>query len=178
MVLVIDDPKNAEQMGRQQVVTIRDPICIRWLVWICEGLPQDALVFPGGVVSYNRRLRLLLSLMGMHNFSLTMGSLRAGGTTHLFMDGVDIMRLRVWGRWRSFATLDHYVQEASSVRLLSSMSEPQLCELRKLLRLGRALRHPPRVPWWGVVARSLQERALSTWRSQPERWKLQKRSHL
>eukprot|EP00973_Karenia_brevis_P038334 5284605-Karenia_brevis.AAC.1 len=53
--------------------------------------------------------------MGVEGLQLTPGSLRAGHTTQLFLQGWTPQQLMYVGRWVSHASLTSYIQEAMSL---------------------------------------------------------------
>ena len=163
IVVTLENPKNSSTMGCRQVAVVDNVVVIRWLTWILQGLPGEALVFTGGTSAFARRFRSMLSGLGLAHLPLTPGSLRAGGATALFVSGVEIYKIRILGRWRAIATLDRYLQEATAVQLLADLTEEQSRRVAGLLRAGRVLRSPPPRPWWCLGSRSSQLRGLVRW---------------
>jgi len=51
-ILVIEKAKNAKAMGRTQMSTIHHHVIVRWLTWICQGLPADARIFVSTTVKF------------------------------------------------------------------------------------------------------------------------------
>ena len=147
VVLSVKSPKNFRAMGRIQTAVIRDMVTIRWLIWLCRDVPRSSLLFPGGLPNIKKFFYRLLTFMELVDLGLTVGSLRAGRATDLFIQGIEITRLRVMGRWKNITTLDHYVQEASSYRVSFQLADDTRARVRELLALARPFRVPPRDPW-------------------------------
>ena len=101
----------------------------------------------------------LTIILGIQHLGLTPASLRAGKATSLFVAGMDISRLRFVGRWRSQATLDHYVQEAAACHCMLSLSPDQEALFAAMLEQGKAIALPPNQPWSYFFSRSRQLRA-------------------
>ena len=70
-------------------------------------------------------MRVALEALEHSSSGVTPGGLRAGGTTYLFISGIEVARIRIMGRCKVMETLDHYVQEATVslalIRLPSSV---------------------------------------------------------
>ena len=69
---------------------------------------------------------------GLATASFTPGGLRAGGTTHMFIFGTEVARLRMLGRWKIMETFDHYVQEAAAALALILIDESVVRNLSQL----------------------------------------------
>jgi hypothetical protein len=157
-ILALVLPKNASSMGRTQTAVIRDVIAVRWLGWLVSGLPGPVLLQPGGTLSFGRFFRSALAIAGLSDSGLTPGSQRPGGTTDMFLQGAEISRLRILGRWKSLQTLDYYIQEASSYRVLHRLPPQSLAPVNQLLLAGRAFRRTPSLPWYAFFSRHAQEK--------------------
>ena len=59
-------------------------------------------------------MQLGLNQIGAGSLAFTLGSLRPGGTTMLFIEGVDLPRIKYAGRWASEPSLMCYLQESMS----------------------------------------------------------------
>ena len=157
VVLALLSPKNSRTMGRQQVCLISNTVVVRWLVWLCSGMHPDTLLFAGGTGKFRSLFQEACDTLGIGSMGLTPASLRAGGATELFQQGVDISRLRFLGRWRSIQTLDHYVQEAAAALVLASTPPAATQLIEALLRDARVLRRPPTQPWPSFFSRRRQQ---------------------
>jgi len=110
-IVALIDPKNRAAMGRAQFTTISDPGTVRWLAWYIEQVPGHCNLWPYNLQKFRELFKILVQNLGLERFNFTLGSLRPGGTTHLFILGAEVPRLQFLGRWRSQATLSSYVQE-------------------------------------------------------------------
>ena len=62
-VLSLERPKNQAAMGRWQVTLIEHPTALAWLIWLCEGLDPESLVFPGGASKMKKHFAMLCQQM-------------------------------------------------------------------------------------------------------------------
>jgi hypothetical protein len=97
-----------------------------------------------------------LEALGLATIGFTPGGLRAGGTTHLFILGTEVARLRILGRWKVMATLDHYVQEAAATLALIRVDPDALKKLTRLKSAGVRFAQPPAFPWEDFFSRDRQ----------------------
>lgn len=63
----------------------------------------------------------------------TPASLRPGGATHYYGQGISIGTLRFMGRWIVEKSLEHYIQLAMATKIVNQLS-PQSVE--RLIRIG------------------------------------------
>ena len=80
-IIVIDSPKTARDLGRQQFSMVYERWVIAWLAWLLEGLPTDLLLLPGGLATLRWAMGYIGTMIGISALSLTPASLRAGGAT-------------------------------------------------------------------------------------------------
>ena len=59
----------------------------------------------------------------MQSARFTLSSFRAGGATHHFRMYRNLGQLQYHGRWKSSATLEHYLHEAYSALVMSQLPE-------------------------------------------------------
>jgi hypothetical protein len=81
----------------------------------------------------------LVKELNLSEYHFTPGSFRAGGATLWASMGVDIARLRFWGRWAAEASVAHYVQEASAYMIINQLSFSHLSKLELAIRLSCAI---------------------------------------
>lgn len=99
--LAIENPKNRRSMGRIQYACVRSQRVSQWLQRFGADLnPQDT-VWPYNRHRMVKRFAELMSLLHLEHCHFTLGSLRAGGSSHYFQNGVEPTRLKYWGRWKS-----------------------------------------------------------------------------
>ena len=77
-------------------------------------------------------MRVALEAVELSSSGFTPGGLRAGGTTFLFVSGVEVASIRIMWRWKVMETLDQYVQEATASLALIRL-QPSI--VRNLSRL-------------------------------------------
>lgn len=154
VVLAVRNPKNRAFLGRMQFVILKDQATVLLLHWFVKGLAPEVKLWSGSVTTMRTTLKELLSLMGLSGLGLSLGSLRSGGTTYLYLSGSEIARLKYTGRWKSEASLGCYIQEAMALLVWLHLSEAQQLKVFTLCRAGlQALRFPPPVPWTAIAAR-------------------------
>ena len=158
-VICIRNPKNRRSLGKQQVATVDDSRVILWLEWLCADLQPKAKVFPGGTLRFRRYMATALEALNLQSAGFTPGGLRAGGTTHLFVLGTEVARLRILGRWKVMETLDHYVQEAAAALALIRIEERVLRRLSRLKVAGSRFARPPQYAWQAFFSREKQSKS-------------------
>ena len=129
---------------------------VRWLEWLCKDVDDSALLFMGGTAKFSALFREVTTGLGLQNLGLSPGSLRACGATHLFNQGVEISVIRIQGRWRSAASLDHYIQIAAASLAMLDMSPCSSELVEELLLEARPLRRPPLLAWSAFFSRKRQ----------------------
>ncbi len=118
--LAILRPKNRRYMGKVQYAAVRDQLASLWLASM--HVSPDLRLWPYGRPRFSKRLTELLDILDLAECGFTMGSLRAGGATNLFRQGMDPSRLKYVGRWRSEFSCAHYLQEASATYILGQLA--------------------------------------------------------
>jgi hypothetical protein len=144
---------------------VRENVTVRWLEWLVRDLPPDVLLFPNGTPAFRKHFFELCQFADLSGMGLT--PLRPGGATHCFIQGMDVARLRILGRWRSIQTLDHYVQEAAAFRITHRFASSQTASVNRLLSVGRVYRRPPVLPWTAFFSRDAQTRHLQVGEAAP-----------
>jgi hypothetical protein len=157
-VVTITSPKTRRAFGRYQFSLVDHPLTARWLAWLLEGVHPELKVFLFGTGALTRHLRQLLSYLGAPT-GFSAGSLRPGGATALLLNGMAVDQLRFRGRWRSEKTLEHYVQEAMSVRILGQLDAETTARIQALLALHPGGVAPPSLPWTAFFNRDRQTAA-------------------
>ena len=160
-VVIIRDPKTKSAMGRNQFGLVSDRVALGWLTWLCDGLPPALKLFPSGAQVGRTLLTSALADLGLGYTGLTLGSLRTGGATHKYIAGTPVDRLRFEGRWKSNATLEHYIQEAASYNVLSALDSGAATSMHAWTHTANVLLEPPSVHWSELFSRSRQLLAIS-----------------
>ena len=153
-VLTVSHPKNRRFGSRMQFRMIKDYSTLMWLEWLCSSLPSSAKLFPLSLPEVRRLFKLLCRDLGLTEFGFVPASLRAGGATHLYLTGIPVDQLRFIGGWTSVVTLEHYIQEAMSVRMLLQLTPATQLQLKALLCMFPHGALPPTEPWWVYFSRN------------------------
>lgn len=114
--LKICKPKPGRRgLGRVQHATIRCSMVSIFLERIYGGMKGHEALYPGSPAAFRTRWNLLLKTLGIPKMlEITPGSLRAGGTIHLYKQGFPIMDI-LWSlRLKNLETLQRYLQEIST----------------------------------------------------------------
>ena len=145
--MCIQTPKTRRSLGRQQVATIADERAIAWLSWLVQDMEAGSRICPGGTLAFRRHMRVALEALELSSSGFTPGGLRAGGTTYLFISGVEVARIRIMGRWKVMETLDHYVQEAAAALALIRLQPSVVRNLSRLKVGAKKFASPPDDHW-------------------------------
>jgi hypothetical protein len=121
-LLVVERAKNQRTMGKSQIAIVSHVVVFRWLSWLTASMQPRELLIRGGSQKFRRLMEQCLERLSLPLNVFTPASFRAGGATALFISGTEVARLRLIGRWRSTASLDHYIQEAASTMVSLSLS--------------------------------------------------------
>ena len=145
-VLVLRDTKTSLTMGRLQHVVLEDPATIAYLRWFLAGSPPDRVLWPFSASLARRSLSTLLIKLQLAGARLTLGSLRAGGATHLYSSGMEVSRLMFKGRWKAIGTLHCYIQEATCALVSLNIPNGSLPMLQTLAAQTQQRVLPPSLP--------------------------------
>ena len=102
----------------------------------------------------------LLKQLRLDSCGFTLGSLRPGKASDLYMEGESIERIRFAGRWKNGASLEHYIQEAQSQAVLLNIKPKLARELKRVGAFSSLFAVPPRAPWEFFFSRAGQRKAL------------------
>jgi hypothetical protein len=162
--MLIRRPKNRRFSARCQFATITDACTIAWLEWFLKGVPSHAKAWPLTTSSLRGWFKALLKAADLADLPYVPASLRAGGTTHFFLEGIDASTLRFMGRWRSLDSLEHYIQEAIAVIIMSKLSDVARANIAQTLEcIQQHQLLPPAAPWQAFLSRQRQLRAHQRW---------------
>ena len=153
-------PQNGWLMGRSQFSTLDDQPTVAWLRWLCLDAPSPSLLWPGSRQAFVGHWKSSMERLGLTRHRFTVGSLRPGGATGLFLRGVEVARIKFKGRWRSEQALACYIQEAAPTLVWNHIS----AEAKTTFKLWQAYisfcwSTPPHSPWPNVFSRSKQKGA-------------------
>ena len=160
--LSILEPKTRFTAAKHQTAKLDAPDLLEIVDLAFSFLPKEARLWPYSSQTLRTRFRSLLVGLGLPTGvvegrrPLDLGSLRAGGATWLLnmSESPDLTRRR--GRWLNNKTMEIYVQEASSVLYLSTVSD---ISRKKIFLLVKAFPE--------ILQRSLQLTAAGV---QPHVW--------
>lgn len=141
-------PKNKHFMGRKKFGIVRSSNASLWLKWISEGLLGSMKFWPCIATLFRSIFQEAVLKLGLQAWNLQFSSLRTGGATHFYVEGVEVSRLKFWGRWASEKSLAYYLQEAISALLVLNCHYEVNCNISAALRYGSKLMVVPDVPWW------------------------------
>lgn len=189
----IANPKNRRQFGLEQFVLLRNPCTIQKLRgMLIEGL--DVPLWKDKPTLFGQLFRTICKELKITECRFTPASLRPGGATLYYGQGIPISTLRFMGRWTVERSLEHYIQLAMSTQIMNKLTPSVICRLKKLSPLcldlviprhGRLLLEPlsdrerlssAAITSWCNRYAALEGQALredSSWRS-PSRTALQR----
>ena len=146
-VLILRETKTQATMGSLQHVILLDPRNVQFLRWHLEGLSPGSPVWAFSENAARTCLKQVLAICQLSDSSLTLGSLRAGGATHLYTSGMEVSRLLFRGRWRVLGTLHCYIQEATCAMVLLQFRPAAIDRVTRLAQLAQA-HQVPATPLW------------------------------
>jgi integrase len=117
MALRLRDTKT----GKNQWVTVLNPAVIKLLRERVKSLksPMDRL-FPFSSDQFRDVFRATADNLGLSR-TYVVHSLRHGGATKAFLDGMPIAEIKKRGRWRADKSADHYIQSGPALLLQQSV---------------------------------------------------------
>jgi hypothetical protein len=151
--VAIERPKAWRAMGRRQFATVRAPLG-DWLAWLLVGFSAREKLWIWDAVVFRKLMHSTLIAMGLGQFGFTTSSFRAGGATHYATTGVDIHRLKFWGRWASEKSLTSYIQEACAHTIMSQIGSKLTQRLEAFVSANSFVRAPPHKPWQYYLLRA------------------------
>jgi hypothetical protein len=152
-IAAIEQPKAWRALGRKQFATLRHPGISEWLRWLLPLLSKRDRFWPSTHIRFRQMMADLLKELNLSEYHFTPGSFRAGGATLWASMGIDIARLRFWGRWAAEASVAHYVQEASAYMIINQLSFSHLSKLELFVSAVQYTKRPPSFPWYTTLSR-------------------------
>lgn len=128
----IISPKNRRQFGDSQFVTLLNPSSIAWIREALKDATPDQPLWKKKAGRFGQLFKQLTQELGVGDCRFTPGSLRPGGATLFFGQGLPINMLRFLGRWTVEKSLEHYIQEAMSTQILNKFSDKTISRVKKL----------------------------------------------
>lgn len=133
-VIMLEQPKNARQMGRQQFTVVQHPDAVNWLSWIvtCSASSEKTL-WPSTPNKFRVMFKELCGKMGISRLKLSPASLRAGGATWMLDEGIEVSKIRFLGRWSNLRSLEHYLQVARAQQIALTLEPSTVTQLKSIL---------------------------------------------
>nr|MDZ8103122.1 site-specific integrase [Nostoc sp. DedSLP01] len=108
--------------GRNQSVTVADPQVVALLRHVVAATKPGALLFPGGSSRFRDVFKRACNQLGLSS-KYVPHSLRHGGATRLYLQGMRLEDIMVRGRWASSKSARTYIQSSRAV--LMAMTPPR-----------------------------------------------------
>lgn len=108
--------------GRNQSVTVANPEVVALLRHVVAATKPGALLFPGGSSRFRDMFKRACADLGL-SAKYVPHSLRHGGATRLYLQGVRLEDIMVRGRWASSKSARTYIQSSRAV--LMAMTPPR-----------------------------------------------------
>lgn len=124
VMLRVGEPKTRFRAARHQVARMDWEDLVSFTIAVFDELKQQERLWPASPQLLRTRFKQLLEAMGLptthgpHGRPLDLGSLRAGGATHLLLATEESELVRRRGRWLSSRTMEIYIQESSATTFL------------------------------------------------------------
>ena len=118
--LKVKEPKTRYKAARHQMSKLDYQDLVELVACVFGSLKGDSRLWPFSPQLLRTRFKQLLKAVGLptdrqgQERALDLGSLRAGGATHLLMITEDAELVRRRGRWLAPRTMEIYIQEISS----------------------------------------------------------------
>lgn len=114
--------------GKEQFVTIRDPDVLRLLRVIRSQTPAKERLFPYSAQSFRSWFHYICKDLGLEDCGFVLHSLRHGGATKDYEEGLPVEDIMLRGRWVSNGACRRYLQSGRA-RLLSYKVPEYITEL-------------------------------------------------
>ena len=102
--------------GRNQSVLFNDPVLVLFLRDLVADCQDDEPIFPCSASRFRKGIERAHTSLGV-SFGITTHSMRHGGATHDYINGVPFEDVRVKGRWKSPASCERYLQASRALML-------------------------------------------------------------
>eukprot|EP00438_Fugacium_kawagutii_P015492 Skav232953 [mRNA] locus=scaffold1860:174681:176460:+ [translate_table: standard] len=93
-VLLLTQPKNSRQMGRQQYVEIRHPDAVNWLAWLKNVRSPEAAFWSGNANKFRSMFKKVCSSLGIQSLRLSPASLRRAMPSQQPESGEDLKQFK------------------------------------------------------------------------------------
>eukprot|EP00438_Fugacium_kawagutii_P001385 Skav209303 [mRNA] locus=scaffold994:165891:166499:+ [translate_table: standard] len=115
-------PATKTSRNRLESVAIQDEFLASLLCEVMETRVSD-FFFGGSPAQFRRQLALFLSFLHLEDHNFTGYSLRRGGASHAFANGVSFDHLLVKGRWQSVKTARQYLDSGRAALIQLNFSD-------------------------------------------------------
>ena len=165
-IVTVAVPKTKATAGKTQFAMVHDVSTILWCEYAFQNLKADELVWPFGRQAFVVVFKELLATVGAGHIPYTLGSLRPGGATDLFLSLCPVDRIKFLGGWNSLSSLSSYLQEAASTFAWNQLApSAQKLHAERCAFYSVLLNSPPSTPWRALlpswVAKSKKTMRLS-----------------
>lgn len=128
--------KSGQRQGAKETLPLSDKWLVRLLHGFLASLAPDELLAAASPAKQRERLAQACVALGVSS-EYQWYSLRRGGATHAFQQGLDFGQLALRGRWSDLRTVRIYVNDALARLVELQLSEPARI---KVLSAARRLR--------------------------------------
>ena len=133
--LRITSPKNRRQFGENQFVLVKHENTLAWLARVHDKNSINKALWKWSGREFSLKFSTIMTELGVKACNFTPASLRPGGATMYFNQGVHSSTLRFMGRWTVEKSLEHYIQLAMATQIMNRLDESAVLRLRKLAHL-------------------------------------------
>ena len=142
-VVSIMDPKGRRRFVFRQFALVESAPLAEWLSWFFAGLPASTLLFSGSATDLTSILRQCLRMLGLEPATFSLRCFRAGGATHAYRTERNLGVLQFAGRWKTTATLHHYIQSAMVALQAAAIPQEARPGVEAFASLFRSIKAPP-----------------------------------
>lgn len=117
------DAKTSRYSGHLQFVKIKENETIQFLYVLKHFNHSDEAISPNlNMSTYDRHIKQIASVFGLHNQQFSTHSARIGKATEEYIKGTAVNQIAIDGRWQSLNSLRYYVTNGRSKLCLMNMS--------------------------------------------------------
>ncbi len=130
ILLKIRSPKTRGRAAQHQAARVDAKDFVQLISKVYENLGENEPLWPYSAATLRKRFESLLGAVGLPSKAhhgvrpFSLGSLRAGGATHLLYLTEDSELTRRRGRWLAYRTMEIYLQEILVATAVEKLSEP------------------------------------------------------
>ena len=111
-ILSLPNTKSSERTGIPELITIDDPLVVRFISQCLEANPNAATFANMSSKQFQDRFAAYLDQLDCSNLGYRLYSIRRGGATYDYMTHKSLSRTVLRGRWTSSTTAKIYIQDA------------------------------------------------------------------